>query len=58
MNILERITKLIHHARMDGGWDDEAVASKILDVLALDENGEPVSDLKQADEVAASAEED
>jgi len=58
MNMLERITKLIHRARFDGGWDDEAVASKILDVLGLDENGEPVSDLKQADETMASAEED
>lgn len=57
MNILERITKLIHHARMDGGWDDEAVASKILDVLCLDENGEFLTDLKRADEVMAPTEE-
>jgi len=58
MNMLEQLARVIERARIDGGWDDEAVASKILDVLGLDENGEPVSDLKQADETMASAEED
>lgn len=55
MNKLEEVTRIIERARIDGGWDDEIVAEKILDAMGLDENGEPVSDLKQADETVPPA---
>lgn len=42
MNTLERLTKLLHRARMVGGWDDEEVAAAVLRDLGLDDDGKPV----------------
>ena len=42
MNALARIAKILHQARMAGGWIDDVVASAIFDELGLDDDGKPV----------------
>lgn len=39
MTALERITHILERARIDGGWDDEAVAARVLAALGLSTDG-------------------
>lgn len=39
MTALERIAAILHRARLDGGWDDEAVGRLVLAALGLDDEG-------------------
>lgn len=41
MTAVERVTALLERARIDGGWDDEAVARRVLEALGLDDDGKP-----------------
>lgn len=43
MNALERISKLLHRARLAGGWSDEEVAAAVLAELGLDDDGKAVT---------------
>lgn len=40
MTVLQRITEILHRARVAGGWDDEDVAKQILRAMDLDDDGE------------------
>jgi hypothetical protein len=41
--LLQRITHLIEQQRIQGGWDDELVAAKILDLVRRDEQADKVT---------------
>lgn len=41
MSVLERVTAILHRARVAGGWVDENVAATILAALGIDEDDEP-----------------
>jgi hypothetical protein len=42
MTMLERITRVLERARIDGGWLDDEVARAVLAEIGLDEDGEPI----------------
>lgn len=42
MTALNRVTRILERARVNGGWIDETVAAAVLEELNLDANGEPL----------------
>ena len=42
MTAFDRISELLFHARVAGGWIDEDVAAAVLKELGLDVNGDPI----------------
>jgi hypothetical protein len=48
-NVLDSIAAILHRARVDGGWSDEAVAHRVLVVLGLDENGRHIAGVAACD---------
>jgi hypothetical protein len=45
----ERIVGTLEHARIRGGWTDEAVADRVLQELGLDHDGKPLGGDQAAD---------